>query len=137
MLDADEARLLAEIGMLAAEAGDVARADAIFGALRRLRPGRAYPYVGLVLARLAAGRAGEAVRLLEDAGIDDPDERGILHAWRGLALQVMGRAAESRKVLAEAAAMPGEGARLARRLLGLEEEEARMPDKLETIAINQ
>lgn len=137
MLDAQDARLLTEIGMLAAEAGDVARADAIFGALRRLRPDRAYPYIGLVLARLAAGRAGEAVRFIEDAEIGDPQERGVLHAWRGLALQMMGRTAESRRVLTEAAAMPGEGAHLARRLLGLEEEEARMPARLETIAINQ
>lgn len=137
MLDAQDARLLTEIGMLAAEAGDVARADAVFGALRRVRPDRAYPYIGLVLARLAAGRAGEAVRLLEDAEIADPQERGVLHAWRGLALQLAGRSAESRKVLAEAAAMSGEGARMARRLLGLEEEEARMPARLETIAINQ
>lgn len=137
MLDAQDARLLTEIGMLAAEVGDVARADAIFGALRRVRPDRAYPYIGLVLARLAAGRAGEAVRLLEDAEIADLLERGVLHAWRGLALQLVGRSAESRKVLAEAAAMSGEGARMARRLLGLEEEEARMPARLETIAINQ
>lgn len=137
MLEAQEARLLAEVGMLAAEAGDVTRADAIFGALRRVRPDRAYPYIGLVLARLAAGRAGEAVRLLEDADIADPQERGVLHAWRGLALQLVGRSAESRKVLIEAAAMSGEGARMARRLLGLEEEEDRMPARLETIAINQ
>ena len=54
-----------------------------------------------------------------------------------MALQLVGRSAESRKVLTEAAAMPGEGARMARRLLGLEEEEARMPARLETIAINQ
>ena len=92
MLDARDARLLTEIGMLAAEAGDVARADAIFGALRRVRPARAYPYIGLVLARMAAGRAGEAVRLLEDAEVGDPLERGVLHAWRGLALQLAGTA---------------------------------------------
>jgi hypothetical protein len=49
----------------------------------------------------------------------------------------MGRTAESRKVLTEAAAMSGEGARMALRLLGREEEEARMPARLETIAINQ
>lgn len=137
VLDAQDARLLTEIGMLAAEAGDVTRADAIFGALRRVRPDRAYPYIGLALARLAAGRAGEAVRLLEDADASDPQERGVLHAWRGLALQLTGRTAESRKVLNEAAAMSGEGARMALRLLGREEEEARMPARLETIVINQ
>ncbi len=133
MLDADDARFLAEVGMLAAGAGDVARADVIFGALRELRPGRAYPYLGLALARLAAGRAAEAAQLLERAPVDTA-ERGQLQAWHGLALQLAGRGAESRKVLQAAAGRPDEGAALARRLLGLDPEGARMPAGLESIA---
>ncbi|WZB74527.1 hypothetical protein WJ972_28765 [Achromobacter insuavis] len=38
VLSADDARLLAEVGFLAAGAGDAARAEIIFNALRRLRP---------------------------------------------------------------------------------------------------
>jgi len=134
VLDAQEARLLTEVGMLAAEAGDVARADRIFDALRALRPGRAYSYIGLALARLSAGRAAEAVRLLESAAaVDDPAERGVLEAWRGLALQIDGHAAESRRVLNAAAGMSGEGATLARRLLGLEDDAARMPSRPESV----
>ncbi|WP_198299140.1 hypothetical protein [Bordetella genomosp. 13] len=127
VLDADEARFLAEVGMLAARRGDVARADAIFNALRELRPGRAYPYIGLALARIAAGQAAEAAQLLERAAIDDAAERAQAQAWRGLALQLAGRAAESRKVLHEAATQPDEGGALARSLLGLDEDAARMP----------
>lgn len=138
MLDAQEARLLAEVGMLAAEAGDVVRADRIFGALRALRPGRAYPYIGLALARLSAGRAAEAVRLLESAAaMDDPAERGVVDAWRGLALQLAGYAAESRRVLNESAAMPGEGATMARRLLGLDDDPARIPSKPEPVVVGK
>ena len=108
--------------MLAAGTGDLKRAGAIFGALCRLRPDRAYPLVGLAVAYLNAGRAADAVRLLEDARLQNPDERGVLLAWRGLALQLAGRSAESRRLFAEAAALPGEGARLARQMLGLPEE---------------
>ncbi|WP_260986114.1 hypothetical protein [Bordetella genomosp. 13] len=118
MLDADEARLLTEVGMLAARAGDVARADAIFEALRLVRPGRAYPYIGLALARIAAGRAAEAARLLEQAGSIDAAERSQVQAWLGLALRQAGRAADSRRVLQEAATGQDEGAALARSLLG-------------------
>jgi len=121
VLDAQDARLLTEVGMLAAGAGDVKRADAIFGALRQLRPGRAYPLVGLAVARMNAGRAIEAARLLEsDAALDDAGERTLAQAWRGLALQLAGRGEASRRLLTETAGLPGAGARLARQLLGLD-----------------
>ncbi|MFC4297781.1 hypothetical protein ACFO0J_06975 [Castellaniella hirudinis] len=119
MLDADDARFLTEIGMLAAGRGDVRHADTIFDALRGLRPDRAYPLVGLAVARLNAGRAAEAARLLEDADLAGPEERATVRAWYGLALQLAGRAAESRRVLADAATLPGEGGVLARQMLGL------------------
>ncbi|MBB1625144.1 tetratricopeptide repeat protein [Achromobacter sp. UMC71] len=121
VLEADDARCLAEVGFLAAGRGDVARADAIFNALRALRPGRAYPWLGLAVARLNAGRADEAVRLLEQGEASAAAERGLLSAWRGLALQLAGRNAESVRLLqacADAGA-GGEGAVLARSLLGM------------------
>jgi len=121
VLEADDARFLTEVGMLAAGRGDLRHADTIFNALRLLRPDRAYPLVGLAVARLNAGRAAEAARLLEDADLSDPEERAVARAWCGLALQLSGRGAESRQALADAAALPGEGGLLARRMLGLAE----------------
>lgn len=121
VLEADDARFLTEVGMLAAGRGDLRHADTIFNALRQLRPDRAYPLVGLAVARLNAGRAAEAARLLEDADLPDPEERAVARAWCGLALQLSGRGAESRQALADAAALPGEGGLLARRMLGLAE----------------
>ena len=118
VLEADDARFLTEIGMLAAGRGDVPHADAIFEALRRLRPQRAYPLVGLAVARLNAGQAEEAVRLLESVVLTDPEEHAVVRAWCGLALQLAGRSTESRKVLNEAAALPGDGGVLARQMLG-------------------
>ncbi|CAB3873363.1 MULTISPECIES: hypothetical protein [Achromobacter] len=118
MLEADDAKLLTEVGFVAAARGDVARADLIFGALRMLRPGQAYPLVGLAVARLNAGQAGEAVTLLEQACRGNIDDRELLQAWRGFALQLDGKAAQSMRVLSEAAQGHGPGARLARGLLG-------------------
>ncbi|MFD4840242.1 hypothetical protein ACFWP0_22270 [Achromobacter sp. NPDC058515] len=118
VLEADDAHLLTEVGFLAAAAGDVARADIIFGALKRLRPGKGFPLIGLAVVRMNAGRAGEAALLLEQARCDNAEDQGLLRAWQGLALQLDGRAGQSRSVLNAAAHGEGAGARLARGLLG-------------------
>jgi len=119
VLAADDARLLTEVGFLAAGAGDAARAETIFKALRRVRPGAAYPLIGLAVACLNSARASEAVALLESAVIADPAERALLDAWRGFALQLAGRNGESRRLLEAVARGEGDGAQLARGLLGL------------------
>lgn len=119
MLDARDARFLTEVGMLAAGRGDLVRADRIFTMLRRQRPDRAFPLLGLAVARMNAGRAAEAARLLRDVRLTAPDEQALVRAWCGLALQLAGRAAESRHVLLDAARGSGEGGALARRMLGL------------------
>jgi len=119
VLDAREARFLTEVGMLAAGRGDVTRADKVFTFLRHQRPDRAFPLIGLAVARLNAGTPAEAVRLLQDIRLPDADEQGVVQSWCGLALQLAGRSAESRHVLHEAAQGRGDGAVLARQLLGL------------------
>lgn len=119
MLEASDAHMLAEVGMLAASRGDVSRADIVFGGLRAARPNRAYPLVGMAVARLNAGRANDAVQLLEPVRLVEPEEQTLVQAWRGFALQLAGRRAESNRVLGEAAAASGDGAVFARRLLGL------------------
>ncbi|WP_222863957.1 tetratricopeptide repeat protein [Pigmentiphaga aceris] len=118
----DDAKLLTEIGFLAAASGDVSRAERIFNGLARLRPGRAYPSVGLAVAWMNAGRAADAVVLLEKAQTSDPEERATLDAWRGFALQLAGRISESRRVLDTLAAKDGDAGVLARGLLGLAQE---------------
>lgn len=121
MLEASDARMLAEVGMLAAGCGNLAHADVIFGGLRTARPDRAYPLVGLAVARLNAGLAADAVQLLEPVRLADPDEQALILAWRGLALQLAGRCAESKRLLLKVATADGDGALLARQLLGLAE----------------
>ena len=118
-LEAAHARLLTEVGFLAAGRGDVARADVIFGALRLWRPGQAYPWLGLAVARLNAGKADEAVTILEQAHCADAEDAALLDAWRGLALQLAGCCVQSRLLLEKVAEGEGPGPRLARSLLGL------------------
>jgi predicted Zn-dependent protease len=124
VLAADDARLLTEVGFLAAAAGDAARAETIFKALRRLRPGAAYPLIGLAVAWMNAARAPEAVALLESAVLADTEDPALLDAWRGFALQLAGRNGESRRLLESVAQGEGDGPTLARGLLGLPEESA-------------
>jgi tetratricopeptide (TPR) repeat protein len=126
VLGADDVRLLTEVGFLAASHADAVRAKRIFGALAAARPHRAFPSVGLATAWLNAGRPDEAVAVLEQALVEDRDERDTLDSWRGLALQMAGRVDESRRLLQrvadadvpESGRALSDGARLARHLLG-------------------
>ncbi|MBP8322547.1 hypothetical protein KAF81_33445, partial [Pseudomonas aeruginosa] len=119
-LAADAAHLLTEVGFLAAATGDMANAEPIFKALRLFRPGRAYPRIGLAVALMNAGKSDVAVRALErDAEEMDDEEAGLLDVWRGVALQVAGRRAESVKLLRRIAGNGTRAAELAEGLLGL------------------
>ncbi len=119
VLEADDVRLLTEVGFLAAASGDLARTRAIFTALQLARPGRAFPRIGLAVGLMNAGRASEAAHLLGESVGENAEEQTLLDAWRGLALQLAGHGAESRRVLEDAAQTGDtEGARLARGLLG-------------------
>ena len=120
-LAAADAKLLTEIGFIAAYRGDVVRTDAIFDALIALRPGRAYPWIGKALARFHVGRASEAVQFLEYASSDDVDDAAELQVWRGLALQLAGYAGQARTLLEPLAGGSGSAHSLARSLLGLPE----------------
>lgn len=124
-LTAQDVRLLTQAGFLASGQGDVGRARRIFNGLALARPGRAFHAVGLALAFLNAARTAEAVDVLAQAQAADDGERETLDAWRGLALQLDGRADESRRLLRAVADAPlpagtpeSESRQLARRLLG-------------------
>lgn len=126
-LDGEEIRLLTELGFVAAGAGRLDWAEDIFHALMLLRPQRAFPHIGLALAYMNAARSQEAVALLERArvSVDEGQDGAALadvEAFRGLALQLAGRSAESRRALQWAADrnQTSDGGRLAARLLGLE-----------------
>ena len=137
--DSADIRLLTEIGFLAAGRGDLARAEAIFGALALLRPRQASAHVGLAMALLNKGRFADAAATLERVTLPTGPERDLLGAVRGLALQLDRRTAEASRVLRAIASQPvatppgpSDGMRLARRLLG---DEAPPPSAEDSAAV--
>lgn len=122
--DRDDIRLLTEIGFLASGAGDVARAEVIFGALLLLRPDRAFAHVGLATALMNAGRAADAVTHLEGARIPPGEDADMVGAMYAIALQLAGRPNQSQAVSRKLADQsdgpegPTDGKKLALQMLG-------------------
>lgn len=113
-------QLLQDLAFVAAGGAFVADADAIAAGLAQLRPGSAGPDIARALARLNAGRADEAVACLQapagEPAAADGHEQALRQSFLGLALQLAGRQAESRRVLEAVAAHPAAG--VARAMLG-------------------
>lgn len=122
--DGDDIHLLTEIGFLASARGDVARAEAIFGALLLFRPDQAFAHLGLATALMNARRPGDAATRLASAQLPPGADADMLQAMHGLALQLDGRMGQSQRVLREVSGRPGTaegpsgGILLARKLLG-------------------
>lgn len=121
---ADEAKMLSEIGFIAAYHGDVASADAVFDGLAGMRPGRAYPWIGKALGCFAIGRSDDAVLFLEHQKgfMTDPDELDLMQVWHGMALQLSGHQSQAHTLLNKVANGSGPGRDMAKSLLGLNEE---------------
>jgi thioredoxin-like negative regulator of GroEL len=95
------------VGFLAAARADVPRAEAIFGALERVRPERGFAYAGLAVCYMNAGRGDDAVRVLERGTARVPaTEFAELEAFRALALQLAGRTSESLRAAESAGSAP-------------------------------
>lgn len=113
-IEVEDLRALSMVGFLAAARGRVDEANAIFKAVEIERPTSAAAFVGMALAHLTVGRTVEALAVL-DRGLKVQGQADLpeLHAFRGLALQLSGRAAESLKALRQAGPLP-----LAKAMLG-------------------
>lgn len=106
-MQSEDIRLLTEVGFLAAARGDLQRAGVIFGALERLRPAAGFPYIGLAVAMLNAGKPDAAVHELDNGLLHVPlADAPELHAFRGLALQKAGRQSESLRAFRQAGNHP-------------------------------
>lgn len=98
---------MTEVGFLASARGDIHRAEAIFGALERVRPQRDFPYVGLATCYLNTGRPDDAVGVLERAArLVQAEDQPQIAAFRALALQLARRAGEGARAAQEAGAYP-------------------------------
>lgn len=88
--DADEMRLMASIGFMAAKSGCLVPAIRIFEALSLLRPRAAFPFIGMAIAYISVGMGGEAVYVLRDRAMAACEDRAELELWLCLALQQAG-----------------------------------------------
>ena len=114
---AADLQLLQDLAFVAAGGAFVADTDAIAAGLAQLRPASAGPLIAQALARLNAGRADEAVACLQrELPGADGHEQALQQSFLGLALQIAGRQAESRRVLQAVAGHPAAG--VARAVLG-------------------
>lgn len=115
----EQVRTLTEIGMVAAGHGFAAEATTIFESLRILRPTRPFPYVGLAVVSLSAGRPEDAVRILEREGLAACPGDADLRAFLGFALRLAHRPAEATRVLEELVREfpEGQASRMARAML--------------------
>lgn len=114
---AADLQLLQDLAFVAAGGAFVADTDAIAAGLAQLRPASAGPLIAQALARLNAGRADEAVACLQrELPGADGHEQALQQSFLGLALQLAGRQAESRRVLQAVAGHPAAG--VARAMLG-------------------
>jgi len=114
---AADLQLLQDLAFVAAGGAFVADTDAIAAGLAQLRPASAGPLIAQALARLNAGRADEAVACLQrELPGADGHEQALQQSFLGLALQIAGRQAESRRVLQAVAGHPAAG--VARAMLG-------------------
>lgn len=119
---ANDVQMLTQIGFIAAGLGDTRQSSAIFAGLQALRPQRAFAWVGEATAWLNAGKPSEAVRCLGRFEGPPGQERDMVQAFLGLAMQLDGQAQASLRVLKAVAFQPvdpaTEGMLLARQILG-------------------
>ena len=97
-LASNEIRLLAELGFMAAASGQVAAATEIFEALIRLRPTKAFPYVGKAVAFLYVGSFTSAIELLSLASQIVETDQEQIWIYLALAFQRNGFVDKARKI---------------------------------------
>lgn len=97
-LGIEEARLLCAIGFVAARAGLVEQARAIFERLVLQHPRKPYAYIGLAFANLCVGNASRSVVVLrERALMEIPDDPELL-SWLAIALYFDGATEKASRI---------------------------------------
>ncbi len=107
LLERQDLRRMADIGWLATQRGMLPQAHRIFEALRLARPDSAAGFIGAAMAYLRAKDMNAAVSILDRAfKTVEPGQHPELHAFRGLALRLAGRASECEQSLKQAGDLP-------------------------------
>ncbi|WP_153100010.1 tetratricopeptide repeat protein [Paraburkholderia hayleyella] len=100
-LDSDEIRLLTSIGFIAASVGALRYATEIFEALRVLRPGAPFPYIGIAVAMMNAGRPADAALFLQRHATPACPTDVTLQTFLALAQRQSGENGRSEKLLGD------------------------------------
>ncbi|WP_185961329.1 tetratricopeptide repeat protein [Telmatospirillum sp. J64-1] len=92
---------MTEIGFLAAGTGQAEQAQIILEGVQVMRPGHGQAFIGMAMAHLNAGRAAEAVRVLQQEALPKvvAEDQDMLKAFLALALKLDGRPREAGEVL--------------------------------------
>lgn len=137
---ASDVQMLTQIGFIAAGAGDIRRAKAIFSGLQAVRPERAFAWVGEATAWMNAAQPAEAVRCLRAFQGQSGAEHDMVQAFLGLALQLDGQMQASVRTLQASAyqsvSPATEGMQLARQILGSDSLEDAAPSTSGDTAAN-
>ncbi|MBK4733233.1 hypothetical protein [Noviherbaspirillum pedocola] len=100
ILSPEEMRLLVEVGFLAAAYRHL-QAPRIFSEMHTLRPDLSAPLIGLAMYYIEAGKASEAVAILQKAIANGFEGRPDLHAILGMALFAANRNYEAARLLSQ------------------------------------
>ncbi len=99
LLAGDEIRLLAALGFSAVRMGQLESCIRIFEALALLRPGQAFPFIGMALGYLAVGRPHAAVELLVGRASCSCSDAPDIKLYLSLALQHAGSGSQAVRML--------------------------------------
>lgn len=94
-MEADDVRLLAAVGFMAARCGLGELAKRIFQGLSVLRPAADFPRIGMVMAHLCTGHAEEALQYIAECGSDCLAMSPELHALNALSPDLLDRPVEA------------------------------------------
>ncbi len=97
---ADDVRLLAAVGFLAARSGLTDRAMRIFRGLAVVRPEDDFPLTGIVLSHLAAGECKEALQIISGLKCQRINASVDLRALKALVLHLLKRSPEATRLIA-------------------------------------
>lgn len=99
VLQEAEIRVLSALGFMAARSGQLIPCLRIFEALTLLRPGKAFPYIGMAIGYLAVNMASTAVELLQSKALPVCEDDSEIHLYLSLALFQSGQSVGAMRLL--------------------------------------
>lgn len=99
MINAEILRKLADIGFMATSGGFFRQAESIFKAIELNRKDNILPHMGMALNLMNMEKGQEALDILEKKALKIEPDNHVLHAFKAMALMLLGRNSESENCL--------------------------------------